>query len=714
MRCAIVVAISLAFICRFAQAATGTVMTRAGNGFSLTLSTQWLDGGGYRPLEVTLVPTAPPKADQTIHIEFHAHQYFYPSTREIAVSQDIDVPAGSTQVVETMAVPQIFSLQNCKLEVWLNGRYSSKLSIASFFGGSGLAIEGLPAILVVVAPTTGTTVTGTTMLTADPDSSVLASIFPAELNQQQQYWGAPTPPAGTTKATPLQSLITVPSNQLPRRWIELSSLDIICISLGELKRLATGEPDRLKALQDWTLAGGNLIVFDAGAKLEQVDNLSKLFIGTSDDGGPVSDWSRPKEKDFRDRLNSTYTAYGVQSPTVTTVTMPQDAPFLLRRMGSGMIIAAATDDLFQQPAQYWIWMLNSLGSDRWLWCRRHGLSLDRKNADFWTWLVRGVGLAPVTEFRVLITVFVLAIGPLNYFWLRRRGKLHLLVVLVPLAALTVTSALFGYAIVADGLDVRVRARTFTQIDQRTRHAVCWSRISYYAGMAPSGGLVFPDDVVAIPLTANDGDASDMPPRQDLVWSRDKQELVSGWLASRTPAQYMTVRSRQSEAGLRFVQAQGQAGPQIENRLGTRVIHLLVADDDGKHYRAADVAAGSLAPLEAVEAGQERSAIDDFVAKHQPALQEGFVPPSASTFSGRRRNFYSTSNNSLPATSIATGRLEASLREVASAPGARSSKAGEASLAPRTYLAIVERSPEVVFGVDDPREEDSLHVVVGRW
>jgi hypothetical protein len=359
-------------------------------------------------------------------------------------------------------------------------------------------------------------------------------------------------------------------------------------------------------------------------------------------------------------------------------------------------------------------MLNSLGSDRWLWYRRHGLSLQRKNADFWNWLVRGVGLAPVTEFRVLITAFVLAIGPLNYFWLRRRGKLHLLVVIVPVAALGVTFALFGYAIMADGLDTRVRARTYTQIDQRAGRAVCWSRISYYAGLAPAGGLVFPDDVVAVPLTSNGGDVSDMPHRQSLVWSPGKQELTSGWLASRTPAQYITVRSRRSAAGLRFVPRGGQSGPQIENLLGTRVVQLLLADDAGRQYGAADVAPGARAALKTVDPGEENSAILELASERRPGVPQGFIPPSESTFGGRRRYYGAATSGMVPGASLGTSRLENGLRDATMGADKQASKAERSTLAPRTYIAIVERSPEVVFGVDDPREEDSLHVVVGNW
>ena len=123
--------------------------------------------------------------------------------------------------------------------------------------------------------------------------------------------------------------------------------------------------------------------------------------------------------------------------------------------------------------------------------QRHGLSLQRENPDFWNFLIPGVGMAPVTQFCVLISVFVIAIGPVNYWVLRRRRKLHLLLLTIPASAAVVTGLLFGYALLADGLGVRVRARSVTNIDQRSDRAICWTRLSYFAGLRRTAACDFP-------------------------------------------------------------------------------------------------------------------------------------------------------------------------------------------------------------------------------
>ena len=124
-------------------------------------------------------------------------------------------------------------------------------------------------------------------------------------------------------------------------------------------------------------------------------------------------------------------------------------------MQAGLVVALASEQPFPGTAGDWRWVLDSMGDSRWHWYERHGLSLKRENPDYWNFLIPGVGVAPVTQFCVLITVFVIGIGPVNYWLLRRRRQLHLLLLTIPASAAAVTLLLFAYALMADGLDVRV-------------------------------------------------------------------------------------------------------------------------------------------------------------------------------------------------------------------------------------------------------------------
>ena len=105
-----------------------------------------------------------------------------------------------------------------------------------------------------------------------------------------------------------------------------------------------------------------------------------------------------------------------------------------------MVVAMASPAPFPGTQFEWGWLLGTIGSKRILWYQRHGLSTALENPDFWKFLIPGVGLAPVGGFRVLITLFVIAIGPVNYFLLRRLKRLHLLLLTTPASAAVVTAA----------------------------------------------------------------------------------------------------------------------------------------------------------------------------------------------------------------------------------------------------------------------------------
>jgi hypothetical protein len=329
------------------------------------------------------------------------------------------------------------------------------------------------------------------------------------------------------------------------------------------------------------------------------------------------------------------------------------------------------------------------------------------SADFWNFIIPGVGRVPIYAFLGLMTGFVIFIGPLNYMYLRRRGKLHLMIVTVPLCAAVVTFSLFAYALVSDGLGVRVRARSYTQIDQRRGEAVCWSRLCYYAGLAPSQGLTFSGDVAVMPIAGND-DRREGEARQ-VTWTPDgQQHLRSGWLRSRTLTQYYTIRSRRSEAQL-VIDAHQNGLLKVINQLGTPIQQVLVCDADGQVYYGEHLAPDVAADLAAAEDASAAS-LAILGAFHQNRLQP------ADMMGGRRATpppaiSVVVPNPGMPNAAALGGtsisRLEAGLADVFQ-------QLTDGKLDARSYVAIVERSPETELGTSAAQEEESFHVVVGRW
>jgi len=308
-------------------------------------------------------------------------------------------------------------------------------------------------------------------------------------------------------------------------------------------------------------------------------------------------------------------------------------------------------------------------------------------------------------FRILITLFVLFIGPVNYWLLRRWKSLHLLVVTVPLSAAAVTFVLFAYAMVADGLGSRVRVRSFTRIDQRRGHAACWARLSYYTGLAPFGGLRFPSDVVVTPFEYLP--AKTEARTRELILEED-QWLSSGWLPPRTPTQMITVRSRDSALGLSITETETTPRTlQAANRLGTPIRQLVIRSKGGGYFRAADVPTDGTVEAEAAELADVQAWMEQTFRESEPRFPVGIdrsdLNGSYGWSSYRYRWRWGYNEVDVPDPSSGTGLLEMSLATVRTQP-----------LEPGSYLAIVDRSPEVVLGVSSAREEASLHVVLGNW
>ncbi len=413
------------------------------------------------------------------------------------------------------------------------------------------------------------------------------------------------------------------------------------VSLEKWKVLRDKNSAQWQAIDRWLHNGGTLIVYDTGKRWENIAEVERLTLGDSPtasaDAGddPVKrGWDLPKAN-LRDQAFNSIDSQAISTLNPDEVTPIDQAPFVTRPCGLGLLMAIPSDQALGSRSSPcpWPWLFNTIGPQRWQWSQRWGVSLHQPNNDFWNFLIPGVGLAPVFQFQVLITLFVLALGPVNYYLLRHWGKLNLTVLTVPIGALLVTGGLLVYALVADGLSVRVRALSYTYLNQRSGEASCWARLSYYAGLAPSGGLKFADDTAVIPMDAQTL-ADGQQPSRTVEWERTvatdvnapwEQRLSSGWLHSRTPTQFITARIRQGSERLEIEPGNKGTLPTIVNRLRTTIQQLLVVDQDGKCYTAANVTAEAKASLQAAE-----SQSNAFLNQLQPLMnveRTMFVDPS---------------------------------------------------------------------------------------
>ncbi len=727
------------------------------SGWILEVDGRGIDANGYRPIRVTVstLKGKPVTADHQVRVVLGCHMDDYRHVTR--VSQVIEVPEGSRSATATMLVPQ--------------GGPFTAMSIETFEGGEKLLdlsqdaigwptnnnwnwnwTEARPALLFIDsnAPSRGeqfalvqayqSSATDSMSHTL-PDVRQVLNLFPDSNNQRWMPRGGAQPKAPipeTTKITDaaLLTLMSarsrvamIPPPELPSRWIELSQFDVAFIPLADLKRMPQGQRKQLGALRDWLSTGPLLIVYGCGQNFGELKTLEKLLdlpsLDPIDDKHPdLLGWTAPTLGERRGGLRTVFDENGDAVAGFPVGGEPVDAnkpktpasaqakyppPFVLRRAGLGQVVAVASNQPFPGSRTDWSWMFNEAGDNHWQWFQRNGFSMQRMNNDFWKLLIPGVGQAPVWSYLFLVSMFAVVIGPLNYLLLDRARRLYLLLITVPVGAVLVTTSLFAFAMLSDGVRMRLRARSFADLDQSTGRAAVWSRQSYYAAIAPSQGLHFPDDTTVFPMRHDPGDRSRQ--RSTLVVWDGHQELRGAYLTSRAAEQFMVCRATTTQARL-VVNEGGAAGvpPKIENQLTTKIKFLLVRDSRGDYFSGESIRDKATAGLETTSAEAAEKTFKALANAVSPALPPGY--DDASKYESFFNLFGTTryrpasgdvgAGEPLTANSLLETNIRISLTPALTPPPMSG------------YIAIVENSPVVLTGVGPLREESSLHVIRGHY
>ncbi|RIK87741.1 MAG: hypothetical protein DCC67_01475 [Planctomycetota bacterium] len=671
------------------------------SGLQLSINIDWPGQYGYRPVDLTVRTAKPTTQEQRITVRFNAGDYSSKG-RSIEVEDSFLFPRGATTASGRILVPQYQDWYMLGWRVWIDGRPDDFLAVKDASGfqlGPGATNMG-----VILA---GTTVTQT-------------SAYQVAL--QGAYSGS----AVSVKPMALA--------ELPVDWLEYSTLDVVIIPAAELITLVERHREQATGLLRWVRAGGNLWVTEAGQDWRRLATIDEALDSPAAADAPKA--AEPEGADSPEALQRELAARGWRRPpTNERASEPTEAALLLSGFETGQSalallpkivsapLAEAIGSYFRPPPgrhflvrgyglgaitafrtglggsfnpagnPLFVSLNQTLLQPRISWATRHGNQPNGFNPDFNKLLIADVGVAPVGMFQILITLFVVGIGPLNYWLLRRRNKLPMLLFTVPAAAVATTAVLFAYGLFADGFGVKVRARTLTLLDQRAGEAASWGRLSYYAGISPRGGLKIPRSQAMYPMypewavgyrtwTRN------LQPLRELVWAND-QQLTRGWLASRTPTQYQAVSAGASNRKLELrVTARGL---RVVNRLGVDVTHLAVEDHQGRVYWCENlpVDQGQLVPE--TDWDKVNVQIRRLFTENLPEAPVG----ADSGYTGAGFDFTASQ-------SIMEGRL-----------GAINS-ALVRSWGKGRYIAFTQQAIGIDLGVDGADEQASFHVVEGRW
>ncbi|HEY7426191.1 MAG TPA: hypothetical protein VH682_18315 [Gemmataceae bacterium] len=207
---------------------------------------------------------------------------------------------------------------------------------------------------------------------------------------------------------------------------------------------------------------------------------------------------------------------------------------------------------------------------------------------------------PIKGLFVLMFLFTLAIGPVNFLVLARKKRRIWMLWTTPAISLFTCLTVFGYMLLSEGWEGHLRTETLTLLDEGTHRATTIGWTAAYSPLTPSDGLHFDYQTEVVSQRAE-------PVRRagvrscTLDWSRD-QHLASGWIEARVPAHFKVRKSEMRRERV-TVRHETDQSVSIFNRLGAEMRRFSYKDEKGQLYTAEHVAAGAEAKLKLENVGE---------------------------------------------------------------------------------------------------------------
>lgn len=692
----------------FRQTLPNTSTTSLSTGLKLDIDAYWYEDGGYRPVRLRFEAAATKNRDRVIDFELlTAKRNRSEDPVSLAVKQRLVLPAGETTVEETLYLPGYHQGSSIWWTVVVDGQEDKFLSLGR-----------------------------RTALPLNTTNNQQAALRRLRFSPRLERRGNAALSRRSTLRSydDLSGMLVDDATAAPMNdWLDYSATDIVSLDLAALRQKSEESPEAIAAIRRWCLAGGMIWVEKVGSNSEALLEISQLLdLGSWDldlDSPPGVQLSAlPQAAGWRREslMKKATTAGDVAKQIVdqaqqgglsSALQAAQGGPdsrgwYAVHGAGLGRVYAFQRDG-FDWPGR----ITNAVAENatkRWSsrgWAPRHGVKPDVASPDFANLLIPDVGFAPVGEFQVLITLFVLGIGPLNYWLLYRAQRLDLFVVTTPLVALAVTLALFSYATLSDGFGVRVRARTLTVLNQGEGQAVTWARLCHYAGLGSRGGFSMPDDAMVFPIRVGWENAvgAGQESSRELFWTDDAQQLVSGWMPARTSVQHLVVRSGPVEERLQFGEPTDDR-LEARNELGADLLLLLARDADGDWWIAEEADADAVVELEPIVATEAIATLRKLTLENQPSppVGSGRAVEDALERLGARQNVRAIERQ-LANVSPSSNLMNNAINRVAGLEGGT-----PLNLPPRTYVAVSDETITAALGFEEVKEAGSFHMVVGTW
>lgn len=504
---------------------------------------------------------------------------------------------------------------------------------------------------------------------------------------------------------------------LPSRWFGYEGLDMLILTLDDLKLLTTEYPSKFLALQRWVAAAGRLVVINCGDKLEKADEaliqFGEKFLRESSDQViyPPNELRElrlaPVNNDLLNRAES-LSQRGGEEANFGLMAVP---------FHRGMIICVSDEGSDwglskQKKVNRWRNLLdfnNALNGT--------GRMFQKQGVMFENTLPT-LGFPEFAEpprylFESSILLYLIAVGPLAFFLLKQRNQLNLLFVLIPAFSLLCCFTILMYAIFAEGFDTRVNVVTVSELDQQNGRLSTDSISHVYAGISP-GSYRFDGSSYGLV------NSSYRNQRQLTIKQQsNSQEISGGEIRARTNHQVFMRSSSESTVGLRIVveDRDGEKVARVRNGFSSRLqLAIFSTEDCGRDevWLLQNVAAGEVATA-------KKSKLDDVSSEVRGLVREQMQPTiliaggSSDSSRSTRRNYSRRifSQNQRQPLDVDDSVCAQSLTRLKMA-----SKAWLRSQTDRSdgrgYVAVVDACENFELPVPDATVEGSLHVIYGAW
>ena len=195
---------------------------------------------------------------------------------------------------------------------------------------------------------------------------------------------------------------------------------------------------------------------------------------------------------------------------------------------------------------------------------------------------------PLGMLVLIMTVFVLIVGPLNYIFLMKRKHTALMVVTIPLVSFAFCLLVFSFVAISSGFSIRGKIYGFTYLNQNDKLASTCAHVSLLAPNMTRRNLVFDtNDHVRL---FHDAHVE--------VLDKPGMQIDSSYIPVRTVLNYTVKRCDTTNERVRVNwTGPGPHDREMVNGLSAPISHFLCRDILGKTYYAENVPEGQRAKLE---------------------------------------------------------------------------------------------------------------------